>query len=270
MFKMIATTWIVLLDMFGLGLSPVQAVPTQAPVTGEIQRITVNNPADHWTGGTIVIGGQTLILPRNLLLDLPANRLTLKQLFDQASPDCVALGETGLAKSDRCNTSGTGGFATISANRTDSGNIIAGDVLIEKGRELITGTVTFISYTDGYFRLNGQMNNPNTGCMVRLNDPNGRHTIQQGLGCLAGAGNCSPDPRFALDPDNYTNVFSTGYPICIPSTVVSGSRTSGANPSTGGRGSLLSHDEPEPQSARSFCSRTSCPGLYPFCPNPGG
>jgi hypothetical protein len=30
--------------------------------------------------------------------------------------------------------------------------------------------------------------------------------------------NCSPDPRFTLDPDNYTNVFSSGFPLCIPST----------------------------------------------------
>jgi hypothetical protein len=43
--------------------------------------------------------------------------------------------------------------------------------------------------------------------------------VQQGLGCAAGSPNCSADPRFTLDPDNYTNVFGSGYPICIPSTV---------------------------------------------------
>jgi len=42
-------------------------------------------------------------------------------------------------------------------------------------------------------------------------------------GCPAGTdltvpSNCSADPRFTLDPDNYTNVFTTGYPLCIPST----------------------------------------------------
>jgi hypothetical protein len=57
--------------------------------------------------------------------------------------------------------------------------------------------------------------------MIRINDPDSRHTVQQNLGCeAASAGvNCSPDPRFTLDPDNYTNVFTTGYPVCIPSTV---------------------------------------------------
>jgi hypothetical protein len=196
------------------------AVPTQALVTGEIQRITITNPADHWSGGTIVVGGETVIIPRNLLMDLPANRLTLKQLFDQAPAGCA--GQTGLAKADPCNTTGTGGFATISVNRTNAGNTIAGDVFIEKGKELVVGIVTYINYTEGYFRLNGTPGaggvDPGTGVMVRLNDPTGRHTVQSGLGCVAGSPNCSADPRFTLDPDNYTNVFSSGYPLCIPKT----------------------------------------------------
>ena len=44
-----------------------------------------------------------MVIPRNLLIDLPANRLTLQQLFAQAPPACLANGETGLAKADRCN-----------------------------------------------------------------------------------------------------------------------------------------------------------------------
>ena len=192
-----------------------------APISGEIQSILLNNPADHWSGGSIVVGGQNVILPRNLLIDLPANRLTLTQIFEQAPAACVARGESGLAKTDQCNLSGTGGFATISATRTRQGTIIAGDVFIEKGIELLSGQVTFLNYAEGFFRLNGVLNDPNTGVMVRLNDPTGRHTIQQGTGCVVGnTVNCSPDPRFTLDPDNYTNVFSTGYPLCIPSTVL--------------------------------------------------
>jgi len=197
-----------------------QAAPTLANITGEIERISLDNTSDHWSGGTIVVGGQIVILPRNLLLDLPANRLTLTQLFEQAPAACVTNGESGLAKADLCNQSGAGGFATISANRSDAGNVIAGDVLIEKGKENVTGAVTFINYTDGYFRVSGQPGVDNAGVIVRLNDPTGRHTVQQGLGCAAGnTANCSPDPRFTLDPDNYTNVFTTGFPLCLPSTV---------------------------------------------------
>ena len=196
-----------------------EAAPTAVPILGEVERITIDNPADHYSGGKMVVGGQFVILPRNLLLDLPANRLTLKQLFDQAPAACVANGESGLAKADACNTSGAGGFAILSANRSDAGNVIAGDVFLQKGQESITGTVTFIDYNDGYYRLSGQPGVDNAGVIVRLNDPTGRHTVQAGLGCLPGSLNCSPDPRFTLDPDNYTNSFSNGYPYCLPSTV---------------------------------------------------
>jgi fibronectin type 3 domain-containing protein len=189
-----------------------------APITGEIERLTLNSQKDPWSGGVIVVGGQNIIIPRNLLADLPANRLTLNQIFAQAPPACLQRAESGLAKADFCNTNKTGAIATIQANRTSAGNVIAGDIFIQKGVETVKGNVTYINYTDGYFRLNGAPNDANTGVMVRLNDPGNRHTVQQGLGCQPGTVNCSPDPRFTLDRDNYTNTFSTGVPSCLPST----------------------------------------------------
>lgn len=190
-----------------------------APITGEIERLTLNSQQDQWSGGVIVVGGQNIIIPRNLLMDLPANRLTLHQLFAQAPAGCLLRAESGLAKADACNDNKTGAIATIHANRTSAGNVIAGDIYLQKGVETVKGKVTYINYTDGYFRLNGIANDATTGVMVRLNDPSNRHTVQQGLGCQTGEVNCSPDPRFTLDPDNYTNTFSTGVPSCIPSTV---------------------------------------------------
>jgi len=188
---------------------------------GEIERITLNNPADVYSGGVMVVGGSEMIIPRNMLIDLPANRLSLQQIFDQAPAACKAQNppESGLAKADKCNGSGTGGIATLHAVRTNAGNVIIGDLFIQKAAELVVGVVTYINYTEGYYRVNGLPNDPTTGAMVRLNDPTSRHTIQSGAGC-AGGPNCSPDPRFTLDPDNYTNTFATGYPVCIPSTVV--------------------------------------------------
>ncbi|NOU20570.1 MAG: hypothetical protein HOO93_02060 [Methyloglobulus sp.] len=198
--------------------SQVHAVPVTAPVGGEIEKITINDINDHWSGGVIVAGGQNIIVPKNLLIDLPANRVTLQQLFTEAPASCQTKNETGLAKGDTCNATGTGGIATIMATRIDNGNVIAGDVFIEKAAEIVTGQITFINYTDGYFRVNGVVGNATAGVMVRLNDPDSRHTVQQGLGCATGSPNCSADPRFTLDGDNYTNVSSTGYPMCIPST----------------------------------------------------
>ena len=202
----------------GLAAGTAHAVPVQANLAGEIERITLDNPADYWTGGKIVVGGQTVILPKNLLLDLPANRLTLWQLVDQAPAECKSRGETGLAKGDTCNLSGTGGIVTLKANHTNGGNIIAGDVLIEKGQEAVTGKVTYINHVDGYFRIDGEPGLDLGGTLARMNDPTSRHTIQMGLGCAAGTDNCSADPRFGLDTDNYVETSTTGYPMCIPST----------------------------------------------------
>src|SRR5689334_15168593 len=212
-----------LLVLFAFLLLPAGTVQAQtasaAPITGEIERLTLNSQKDPWSGGIVVVGGQNIIIPRNLLMDLPANRLTLNQVFSQAPAACLQRAESGLAKADVCNSNRTGAIATIHANRTSAGNVIAGDVFIQKGVDTVKGSVTYINYTDGYFRLNGIANDANTGVMVRINDPENRHTVQQGLGCQTGSVNCSPDPRFTLDPDNYTNTFSTGVPSCIPSTV---------------------------------------------------
>lgn len=224
--------------------SVAMAVPTAAEITGEIERLTLNDPTNIYSGGIMIIAGDQVILPKNLLIDLPANRLSLQQIFAQAPAGCIALGESGLAKADKCNASGTGGFATLSAVHTNAGNIIAGDVLIEKGNDVVSGVVSYINYTDGYFRVNGIPGDPATGAMVRLNDPTSRHTIQQGTGC-AGGPNCSADPRFGLDPDNYVSTFSTGYPFCIPSTVprtftdVLGLGTTTSQSSASGTGDVL-------------------------------
>ncbi|THJ19636.1 MAG: hypothetical protein CAF45_015750 [Nitrospira sp. CG24E] len=197
-------------------------VATSTIIDGPIDRITVNDMSDHYSGGVIEVGGQKVIIPKNLLMDLPANRLTLQELMGQAPGPCSFFSppQSGIARADSftCNTSGQPGYALIHANRTSNGNVIAGDVFIQKGVEAVAGTVTFIDYSNGFFRMNGILNDPATGVMVRINDPDSRHTIQQGPGCIPGnVVNCSADPRFTLDGDNYTNVFVTGFPLCIPS-----------------------------------------------------
>ena len=204
-----------------------------APTIGEVERIIVDNPTDTWSGGTIVVSGRNIIIPRNMVIDLPANRLTLQQLFTNAPSACQAIDveppggdgipdQTGLAKGDSCNGSGTGAAVDILANKTNAGNIIAGYVFLEKAGELVSGVVTFVNYDEGYFRVNGITGNDTTGAMVRVNDPEGRHTEQAGASCAGSGTNCSADTRYGVDPDNYTFTGSTGYPMCIPSTVARG------------------------------------------------
>jgi len=83
----------VLLLLFAFLLVPAGTAQAQtasaAPITGEIERLTLNSQKDPWSGGIVVVGGQNIIIPRNLLMDLPANRLTLNQIFFQAPAACL-------------------------------------------------------------------------------------------------------------------------------------------------------------------------------------
>lgn len=210
--------------------APAAAAPTRADLIGEITELTLDDPSDPYSGGTLVVGGERVVLPQNLLVDLPANMLSLTDLFLHAPPGCAPA--SGLARNDACLAGRPGAIATVLANRTNGGNVIAGDVKIAKGTELLTGVVSFIDYQSGFFRINAAPGSPTGGLMVRLNDPSARHSIQSGLGCAGGPGagpNCSPDVRFTGDPDNYTVGFATGYPACLPSTVATALRPTPAN-----------------------------------------
>lgn len=200
--------------------SQVEAQTSGTLVVGSIDQMEVDDPADPWSSGMMVVAGQVVIVPRNTIIDLPANRLTLQQMFDQAPPDAKAIGKSGLATLDGL---GSTAIATVHGNRTQFGNLIAGYVFIDKGQETASGVVTYIDHTEGYLRVDGINGDSLTGLMVRVNDPIGRFTIQQGLGCDGGP-NCSADVRFGVDSDNYTITYATGYPAGIPSTVPLGQR----------------------------------------------
>jgi hypothetical protein len=217
----------VLLGLFIMAThSAISSAAVNSTIGGEVERIIVNDPGDTWSGGIMVVGGVNVIIPRNMVIDLPANRLTLQQFFVNAPSACAAIDvnndtipdQTGLAKADSCNGSFTGAAATILANRSINGDIIAGEIMLEKSTELVSGIVSYINYDEGYFRVDGIPGDPATGAMVRVNDPEGRHTHQTGASCAGSGPNCSADTRYGVDPDNYTFTASTGYPMCIPST----------------------------------------------------
>src|SRR5207245_4105815 len=69
-------------------------------------------PTDIFAGGTITVGTQQVIIPRNLLLELPANRITLWQ-FARLSH------VSGLAAEGHSST-------TIFANRLPDGRVKIG------------------------------------------------------------------------------------------------------------------------------------------------
>lgn len=222
-------------------------------VLGEIEHIFVDDMTDMFSAGWIYADGSAVRIPANLLIDLPANRMTLRDLMEGAPADCAQNGESGLASSDTCLRSKGlhGGGAQILANRLEDGFLIAGDVFINKAMvgnvaggivpPTLAGYVSYIDYDQGYMVINGELGakpaadggTDSKGVICRINDPEMRQTIQSGLGCDGGP-NCSPDPRFCTDPDNYSMTFVTGYPCCIPSSdAATGLRSQGADSTTG-------------------------------------
>ncbi len=182
-------------------------------IVGPIKAITVDTPGDPFSSGTIsvgtipllVAGDYVVIIPRNLLIDMPnGDVLTLQQFVAGAKVSGVPIEGHGIA--------------TIQANKVADGRVLAGTVNIAKGGDILMGQVTFINHTDGYLRINGTANADLGGSMLRINDPAGVHTVQQGLGCSAlGGPNCSPDTRFGANiGEGYTVSFNTGMPACIP------------------------------------------------------
>ncbi len=211
-----------------LGVGDATMGVTGAAVSGEIEFMSVDDMNDPFSSGIMVVAGQAWIIPKNLLIGLPANYLTIQQLFTEAPPEALAMGESGLVRGDG-SLRGRGGATThILGNQMPDGRNIAGDVFIQKDVDTVQGKVSYIDYDHGYFRINGTAGANEGGVMIRINDPEAGQTIQSGPGCNGGP-NCSPDVRFMNDPENYTANFITGYPMCIPSTATGGNRTTGAD-----------------------------------------
>ncbi|MDE0959885.1 MAG: Ig-like domain-containing protein [Planctomycetota bacterium] len=224
-------------------------------VLAEIEHIFVDDMNDMFSAGWIIADGTAIRVPANLLIDTPANRMTLRDLMEMAPADCRANGESGLGNTEECVRSRglRGGGLQAICNRQEDGFTIAGDIFINKSMvgnvaggivpPTLGGYISYVDHDQGYMVVNGAPGEKpfvdggtdKKGIIVRINDPESRHTIQSGLGCnAANAANCSPDERFCVDPDNYSMTFSTGYPVCIPSSDISDpSRDNGADSLTG-------------------------------------
>ena len=50
-----------------MGTTTTSAVAGAGTISGEIERIFLNTPGDVYAGGQVVVGGQNVIIPRNLL-----------------------------------------------------------------------------------------------------------------------------------------------------------------------------------------------------------
>ena len=76
-------------------------------IQGFIQEATLDNPLDILSGGTLKVNGHVVIVPKNLIVLMPAAALTWQELFNMAPPPYGPLVtdnsrklQTGLALAD--------------------------------------------------------------------------------------------------------------------------------------------------------------------------
>jgi hypothetical protein len=195
--------------------APAAGADSQFDVVGFIQEATLDPCGNALCGGKIVVNGQTIIVPENTIVILPANSLTWKELFLQAPAPFTNVA-TGMALADSPAPLTTYEAHVIGNQVNDT--FIAGLVYIsQQALNNGAGFINYIDYAAGEMRVGGRlvrdgngvpqntldMSKP--GTRVRINDPAARYS--RGL---------SPDQRFTIDANNPTVRSSTGFPMCLP------------------------------------------------------
>jgi len=170
-------------------------------MTGFIQKATLDNASDPFSGGTLTMNNHVIVIPRYTILQMPATSLTWAELFNQA-PAPWGPTQTGLALADNPRPDYTY-EVSVQGNRVVDGpndRYIAALVFVSNlSLQQHQGFIRAIDYTNGELIVGGTR--------VRLNDPIGRFGRAM-----------THDRRFTIDEDNPTVKSETGYPMCLPRT----------------------------------------------------
>lgn len=176
--------------------------PTEAPfqpspvnMFGILEALTVDDPSDPLSGGTITVDSVKITVPRNLIVQLPSNYVLWSQIFNSdGTPNLPLFGQRSWE-------------TTVYANR-GSTDIVAGMVFImQEMAHLGQGFITHIDYSTGEFRVGGQFNDSSSGTRLVLNDPVGRYGLVH-----------DEWPLWSADTENPSVFASSGFPVCIPRT----------------------------------------------------
>jgi hypothetical protein len=204
----------VLLPPFIPVLPPTPFLQPVSPfaMTGFIQSMTVDTPGDSLSGGTIVMNGITVTVPRNTVLQMPATAMTWQELWANA-PAAYQPTQTGLALSDTPKPLTTYEF-TVQGNRVinaaaGTDQYIAGLVFIsQQSINTSQGFINAIDYSKGVpeILVSKTLGSTVGAARIRINTPTGRYGLPDPNG----------DVRFTADEDNPTMVARNGYPMCLP------------------------------------------------------
>jgi hypothetical protein len=201
---------------------PTVSPSTEFDITGFLQSATLDTPGDAHSGGTMLVNGHTIIVPRETIVILPAAASTWQELFANSPAPYTGVA-TGMALTDAPAPTTTYEVHVV-GNRVVSGGrdeYRAGLINISQ-QDLNSGQgyISFIDYSTGTIEVGGI--NPGTpdptATRIRINDPANASALDQngapGSGRYGRA--FSPDVRFQVDQDNPTIMAETGFPMCIP------------------------------------------------------
>jgi hypothetical protein len=205
--------------------------------TGFIQDATVSADnsdcpdvtQDNRLGGTVTINNTKIVVPCNMVVQLPANTMTWADMIH---------GGPSLALKDS---------PYPSFEIRVVGNIVAGKHMAalmfasQQSANTASGTISKIDYDTG--RIHVDTGDPANPAVVEINDPNGRFGRQQ-----------SPDPRFSVDDQNPTIHAATGYPMCVPRT----------DPATAEDPLCPQINRPKPVGAARHCRNFTDAGVVPL------
>lgn len=212
-----------LLAALGLSLALIATVaaPSRAQtphasfsMLGYLTALEVDDLNDPLSSGRLVVNGVQVVLPRNLLIKMPGQYLTVNDLFrgphpGQAPALAAAQRPSGLALTDTPRPAVA--YEVQVLGNMVGGQYVAGWVnLTQQDLNLGNGFVRAIDHARGEMLVG-----PDTGpatARVRINDPLGRY----GLRNADKMGGERMDERFAVDPGNAPVAASTGFPMCLP------------------------------------------------------
>jgi hypothetical protein len=187
----------------------------------------VTNP--HNLGGSVTINGTKIVVPCNMIVQMPANTMTWADMVG---------GGPSLALKD-------GAFPSFEMRAV--GNIVAGTHMAglmfasQQSANTGSGRISKIDYDTG--RIHVDTGDPANPVVMEINDPNGRFGRVQ-----------SPDGRFSVDDQNPTIHAATGYPMCVPRT----------DPATADDPLCPQINRPKPSGAGRHCRNFTDAGVVPL------
>ncbi|MDR4516899.1 MAG: hypothetical protein MRK00_05850 [Nitrosomonas sp.] len=209
------------------GWSTAQVPTSSFSVLGYIQELDVDDLDDPLSKGFIVVNGLRITLPKNLLITMPGQYLTLNDIFRGPHPFDAdgllkpATKPSGLALLDRNQAPVPPTIAPAVLFEAEiignivNGEYIAGVVRISQGGlNAGEGFIQSIDYEKGELLVGPEAGTGVATARVRINDPEGKYGKLNKDKFPENAD--VMDERFSSDPGNAPIVAETGFPMCIP------------------------------------------------------